>query len=162
MAMREHMQSEDMMERACGVLRNLNTSTTNTTSQANNIDAFKAVVLALRTHHTGSVNVQHQACVALRNLIGGNASNIEWAGAYAFGAVKVMTFAVTAMRRHSGSSVVQISACAVLYVLTIDNVAHRACAVQVGAKEAAEAALMTHSGNKKVVREARDLLTILS
>jgi hypothetical protein len=54
---------------------------------------------------------------------------------------------------------VQSSACLALYFLTDDNAENKARALHAGAKRLAKAALQAHPSNKKVVREARDLLT---
>ena len=74
----------------------------------------------------------------------------------ASGAVEVL---VEAMRRHGDSPGVQSSACVALYFLIEDNAENKARALHEGAKRLAKAALKAHPSNKRVVHEARDLLT---
>jgi hypothetical protein len=90
----------------------------------------------------------------MRNLTSGNAKSTSRAGLS--GAIETL---VEAMRRHTRSPGVQSSACVALYLLTEDNVENKARALHEGAKRLAKAALKAHPSNKRVVREARDLLT---
>ena len=64
---------------------------------------------------------------------------------------------VEAMRGHAGSAGVQEQGCMALYNITA-NAENKTRAKEAGAKEAAEAAMKAHSGNEKVVKEARDML----
>jgi cytochrome c-type biogenesis protein CcmH/NrfG len=91
--------------------------------------------------------------VAIRNLTSGNVKYIARAGTS--DAVEAL---VEAMRRHGESPGVQSSACVALYFLTEDNADNKTRALHEGAKGLAEAALRTHPNNKRVDREARDLL----
>eukprot|EP00740_Mantoniella_antarctica_P007559 CAMPEP_0181363320 /NCGR_PEP_ID=MMETSP1106-20121128/8638_1 /TAXON_ID=81844 /ORGANISM="Mantoniella antarctica, Strain SL-175" /LENGTH=93 /DNA_ID=CAMNT_0023477655 /DNA_START=1 /DNA_END=282 /DNA_ORIENTATION=- len=90
----------------------------------------------------------------MRNLTGGNVKNTARAGIS--GAVEAV---VDAMRRHTESPGVQSSAMCALYFLTEDNEENKTRALHEGAKRLAEAALKAHPSNKRVVHEARDLLT---
>jgi hypothetical protein len=168
-AMRAHAGSAEVQEAACfehwdrhhsdnhpvcgRVLRNLTTSSVQNESRALNAGAIEAVVTAMSSHEDCAL-VQETASVAMRNLIGGNVKYTARAGVA--GAVEAL---VKAMRRHTESSGVQSSACSALYCLTEDNVENKTRALHEGANELAKAALKAHPSNKRVVHEARDLLT---
>jgi len=110
--------------------------------------------VAAMSVHADCALVQETASVAMRNLTGGNVKCTARAGVA--GAVEAL---VKAMRRHTESPGVQSSACVSLYFLTEDNVENKTRALHEGARNLAKAALKAHPSNKRVVLEARDLLT---
>jgi hypothetical protein len=158
-AMRGREGSAELQEMACWrickrrVLQNLTTSSVQNEIRASNAGAIEAVVTAMSVH-ADCVLVQKTASAAIRNLTSGNVKCIARAGTS--GAVETL---VKAMRRHGKSPGVQSSACLALYFLIEDNAENKIRALHECAKGLAKAALKTHPNNKRVVHEARDLLT---
>jgi len=92
-----HAADEDLQERACGVLRNLTTSSVQNESRAFNAGAIEAVVTAMSVRADCALMLE-TASVAMRSLTGGNVKYTARAGVA--GAVEAL---VEAMRRHTES-----------------------------------------------------------